>query len=244
MRMPAKIFFFFVLLILPINTYSTEWVKHYVMRGTGYETIFHSYETGKKGPLVVLIAPHADERSAPLYLQQIVKHLRPDRGKLMIWAVPVKPAWIRKKRFWNEDFNRQFGPGTDNYMPEDIIAGVLKNWLIENKPDLVLNVHEGMPHFRYNWHGYGQSLVIDTEEMVPLCQRVVRRVNYRIRKKNRYMIAVKPMETTLTWWVRQHGMKAVGVEIYRNYKLRHKILYQKIIINGFLNELGIKLLKR
>lgn len=223
---------------------AANWQRHTVMHGTPYATVFYSFTTGQKGPTVVCISPHADERSAPLFLQQLVKDYYPGNGTLMVWPVPVKPAWVHKKRFWIEDLNRQFGVVSDSYTPEDVIAGVLKFWLLENQPDLVLNVHEGYQYFRANWHGYGQSLVVDAVDMVSLCRQVLAGLNPGIYYKNRFYITVKPMENTLTWWCRQHGLKAVGIEILRTLPLSQKITYQRLVVTAMLKGIGMELKKK
>lgn len=229
---------------LTLPAFSATWVKHPLLSGTDFSTSYYTFESGKPGPRILLFAPHSDEESAGLYLDSFIRTRQPERGYLIACPWPVTPAKRIKRRLYIEDLNRQFGLQRDNYTAIDLLAHHVYSWIENQKIDFVLNLHEGWNQFRKNWNDYGQSFFIDLPELIPLATRVADRVNARVKVQNRFVVVQKPMPDTLTWYCATRRIPAFGIEIERGLARDTKLVYQRIVLEEFFRELGIRLLPR
>jgi len=241
----VKIRFVLLLLILPCAaTASATWRGHALMPGTDFATWYYIADTGKPGPRILIFAPHSDEQSAGEYLESFVKTLVPDRGFVIACPWPVAPARRINSRLYIEDINRQFGSRRDNYTAIDLLSHHVRRWMELYNINFVLNLHEGWKQFRNDWNEYGQSFFIDIPELIPMAERVVGRVNLRIWAQNRFVVVQQPMPDTLTWYCATRGVPAFGIEIERGLPLQTKIVYQRIVLEEFFRELGIRTVQR
>lgn len=226
-----------------ISAAGRGWTTVPFLQGTVFGSQYHVYDSGIKGPRVLIFAPHSDERSAGLFLNILVARYRVDKGFLVVCPMPVTPAWKAVRRQVIEDLNRQYGPDTDiNNTPLDVIARCVRYWIRHYRIQYVLNMHEGWRQFRNGWKDYGEGFVIDDPSVVPLCRKVAARVNRRVRRAHRFLVQYKPMANTLTFYGFDKGLPSIGVEICRNFPIKLKVRYQQIAIEEFLREWGIRLL--
>lgn len=166
------------------------------------------------------------------------------------------------------DMNRQFGDPITARRHAKIIK-ILKSLMAQS--DLLLNLHDGSGFYRKSWEGpmanpkrYGQSLIADAAKyQVPggseidlegLGQRVLDRVNPKIKNPkyrllfNNHRTAErntkhKEQRLSATYYaLTRCNIPAYGVETSKSLpsqdlKIRHHVL----VINGFMEELGIEL---
>jgi len=237
-----SLFFLSLLPAVSLPGRRIPWKTYSMLAGTPYTAAFYVFRSLKKGPVVLLFAPHGDERSAGYMLIRLLRSWRPDRGTLVISPVPVPEAWRAKRRFWIEDLNRQFAPESFNFTPVDLIASEVKYLIRRYKPGLLLNIHEGWGFFRKAWRDYGQSIVVDTMPLARRAERLAKRINRKIpSRKHHFIPALKPMSGTLTYWAQEQGIPAFGVEVSRLLPLRLKLHYQFLVLRAFLKESGITL---
>ncbi len=165
------------------------------------------------------------------------------------------------------DMNRQFGDPVTARRQEKIVA-ILKKLIAES--DLLLNLHDGSGFFRPRWEGpmanpkrYGQSLIADaavyntddgkTIDLQGIAQRVLARVNPQI-ENNRYHLLFnnhrtaekdsvhKEQRRSATYYaLTQCHIPAYGVETSKSLPSTElKIKHHALVINEFMQELGIK----
>jgi len=229
-------------LLCPLALDAAPWKRYGVLEGTDFAAQYYVSDSGQAGKRVLLIAPHSDEESAGQWLEEFIGLYTPKRGALVACPWPVAPAKRMKSRFYIEDLNRQFDWAEDNNTAIDIIAHSVQSWIRMYKIDCILNMHEGYGQFRLNWTAnYGQSLFIDTPELVPLAERLAKQVNARIDQRNRFLAAQIPMPGTLTWYAQALGVPAIGVEIDRNLPRDRRLTYQRIVLEEFFKIVDIPL---
>ena len=211
------------------------------MPHTQFKTRYYVYKSKKPGKNILLFAPHSDERSAGYFLKRLVRYYKVNCGTLVVCPLPILPAWRRNKRYYIKDVNRAFSNNPKLLTPIDIIANHVKIWIKKYKIDVLLNLHEGWLKFKDDWNELGQCIMLDDPSLMTLCRRVTKRINKRILPANKFLVAYKPMKTTLTFYGFTAGVKSIGIEISRNLSMYRKIIYQKIVVEEFLKEYGIKL---
>jgi hypothetical protein len=230
------------LFVSPLPGRRLPWTSHPLLAGTPYRTTVYRFTAARSGPVVLLFAPHGDERSAGHVLNELVRTRRPDRGTLLVCPFPVLQAWQRNKRYWMEDMNRQFMPSALDYTPMDIVAAEVKHLIRSHGVRFFLNIHEGWLFFKDSWREYGQSIVVDTPAMGVLAGKLVGLINRSIPvPAHRFYPALKPMPGTFTFWAEDAGLAACGVEISRDLPWGYRVRYQWLVIASFLRLAGVAL---
>ncbi len=165
------------------------------------------------------------------------------------------------------DMNRQFADPVTARRQKKIVK-VLKELISES--DLLLNLHDGSGFYRPRWEGpmanprrYGQSIIADTSryrladgrvlELQAMAEKVLARVNpqiknprYRLRFNNHRTAAPdsihKEQRRSATFYALYHcNIPAFGVETSKSLpSLAMKIRHHNLVINAFMEELGIQ----
>jgi len=218
------------------------WERRSILPGTDFATEYYIADSGQPGKNVLLFAPHADEASAGLALEEFTKRYAPKQGLLIACPWPVVPAKKLQARAYIEDINRQFSHTEDNFTAIDVIAHTVQAWLRKYKIDYVLNLHEGYGKFRLSWTAnYGQSIFIDSPSLLPFAESLAKRANARIPEPDRFLTAQLPMPTTFTWYCHTLGIPSMGIEIQRELSKEKRLRYQNIILQEFFSMIGLSL---
>jgi predicted deacylase len=230
------------MLYLAYSGLYAEWKRFPILSGTDFAAEYCIADSGQPGKNVLLFAPHADESSAGLALEEFMKSFTPKQGLLIVCPWPVVPAKKLQARFYIEDINRQFSHTEDNFTAIDIIAHSVQAWLRKYKIEYVLNLHEGYGKFRQSWTAnYGQSIFIDSPSLLPFAERLAKRANMRIPEQDKFLTAQIPMPTTFTWYCHTLGIPSLGVEIQRELSKEKRLRYQHIILEEFFAMIGLPL---
>ncbi len=134
-------------------------------KGTKWETPFHQRDSGQPGPVVVLTGGlHGNEPAGAAAAEQI-RHWPITRGRLIVIPranllglrdgtrfLPGEPLQLR-------DLNRQF-PKTKN-APDarGVLATALWRFVGEQKPDWVIDLHEGFDFNQLNLKSVGSTII-------------------------------------------------------------------------------------
>lgn len=174
---------------------------------------------------------------------------------------------VRNARGLHGDMNRKFALSDRAKDRETRLVEVIKSLM--RRSDCFLNLHDGSGFYSPTWESdrrnplrYGQSIIADAEEfkrpdetiirMGSMVQRVLDRVNpqipeqaHRFRFNNHRTLMAdslhKEQRLSATFHaMTQVGIPAFGIETSKDigdYRLR--VRYQTMVINAFLEELGI-----
>ena len=165
------------------------------------------------------------------------------------------------------DMNRQFADPVTARRQKKIVK-ILKELISES--DLLLNLHDGSGFYRPRWEGpmanprrYGQSLIADTDryrladgrvlDLKGMAEKVLARVNARIENPKYHLLfnnhrtaspdsIHKEQRRSATFYALFHcNIPAFGVETSKSLpSLAMKIRHHNLVINAFMEELGIQ----
>lgn len=220
-------------------------IKRYTRKlfeGTKYETEYYRVEHEKPGPNVFILAPHADEKGAPIVARRAYQ-LDIKCGSITSVAKAVAPAYSKSARYHIEDLNRQFYlDKKDDKVNTDIdmLADRYKELIEEYDIDLIIALHESRVLYIDDNDRYGMSIVYDGREYEGTVDEVISRINKRI-EVDRYKMQAnyKPMPTTLTHYGRGKGIDSYSIEMYMPLSIEIKVKVQSAVLKEFLKIYGM-----
>lgn len=114
-----------------------------IMTGTRVETEVYINDSGKEGPVLLVIAGiHGNEEAGVMAAEEIIG-LKPKRGKLIVIPAANKPAYENDVRTMYDmyDLNRHF-PGNESGNITEQLAFKIMDIIREHRPDIILDLHE------------------------------------------------------------------------------------------------------
>lgn len=223
--------------------------------------------TGREeGPTLLIIGGiHGDEPggylAADLYADLTLR-----RGSLIVVPRADIYSIFQNERGSRGDMNRQFGTEHDHELDATIVSVLTE---LMSEADALLNLHDGSGFYSPEWEDdlrnplrWGQTVIIDTKvlttrdgtksDLEGLARRVIELANreipvneHRFRLKNTRTLSEesvhKEQRGSATFFaIGQVGIPAFGIETSKEIPDEAKrVEYQVLIINEFLNELGI-----
>jgi len=225
---------------------------------------FSCFKLGQGDPVVLVIGGiQGDEpggfSAASLLATQYTIHSG------AVWVVPNLNfhSIIKRSRGIYGDMNRKFA-SLDISDPEYDIVSRIQELIRTPEVKLVLNLHDGSGFFRpkhennlYSPRRWGQSVIIDQEHInnkTPLAhlgdiaEKIANHTNlYLLLSQHKYHVrntntakGDKEMEKSLSWYAVRHGKAAFGLEASKEFTTNTRTYYHLLLLEGFLNEAGIK----
>lgn len=181
-----------------------------------------------------------------------------------IWVVPNLNflSIINRSRGVHGDLNRKFA-AINKSDPEFIVVERIKSIILDEKVDVVLNLHDGSGFYNplyidklNNPNRWGQSIIIDQEQISApefgdlnsIAQNVAHNVNSTIIENN-FSYRVKNTETasgntemakTLTYFAITNKKPAFGVEASKTLSKPERVFYHLLVLENFMTEMGIE----
>jgi hypothetical protein len=192
--------------------------------------------------------------------------LRLSRGNLIVVPRANFKSIVLQRRKINEDMNRKFAEDHNSNYETKIVA-ILKKLIMES--DCLLNLHDGSGFFSEKWEGpdrnpmrYGQSIIADCDTYVnPLtgqtlylgdtAQSISEQINKHIKDVRHYFhfnnhrtietaSKHKEQRKSATYYALYTcGVPAFGIETSKSLPLEMKVRYHNLVINAFMERLGI-----
>ena len=233
------------------------------------EFTFDLIKKGKddNNTLLLVGGIQGDEPGGFMAASLISTHYEITKGSL--WIVPNLNFYsiIKRSRGPFGDMNRKFA-NLSKDDPEYEIIQRIKNYIIDPKVKLILNLHDGSGFYRSkyidNMHQprrWGQTIVIDQEILKNVKQynhleNIAKKVvedsnNHLLKEEERYSIKnthtrfestfeEKEMAKTLTYFAIKNGKSAFGHETSKNIPVTSRIYYKLLAIEKFMNIMGIE----
>jgi predicted deacylase len=167
--------------------------------GTPRETRWHRVDSGKPGPVVVVIGGvHGDEPAGARAAEQI-RHWPIRKGRLIVLpranrlALEAGTRRIPGVERARADLNRNFPAASGDDPPRDELAAEIWSWISSCEPDWVIDLHEGY-HFHAVHPDSVGSTVIDAggaacDAVVP---RMLEAVNATVESEERRFQRLSP----------------------------------------------------
>ena len=234
--------------------------------GVNKDFDLYKKETTKEGNTLLIIGGiHGDEPGgyfAPAFLE---KYYNIKSGNL--WIIPNTNGHsiMANARGIYDDMNRKFS-SVDKNDPDYNVVSRLKEIILDDKIDLVLNLHDGYGFYRnkyenaiFNPNAWGQATIIDQKKINGLdkfgnLDEIASQVNDALNNDNLFKdyhsFGVKNTETkfkdeqqqlSLTFFAVTHNKPAFAIETSKNITdLTHKVIYQLKSIEEFMNIMHIE----
>lgn len=147
------------MLMLPIPRQG----KLLLRKGTAEETMLYVLDSGKKGPVVFVIAGiHGNEQAG---IEAAIDYTNkiPTRGKLLILPKANNAAAKEGQRtlYDMQDLNRTF-PGRKQGTSTQQLAWEITETIKKNKPNILLDLHESSDFYEEGKETLGSTLIIST----------------------------------------------------------------------------------
>jgi hypothetical protein len=233
----------FVVMLATASLARAEAVTRAVLSpGTPFETTCFTKRGDEPGPTIVVIGGmHGDEEAGYLAARELV-HWRIRRGTLIVVPDGNPPAIRRRVRQWQGNLNRSF-PGKVKAAPNSLARAAHELWKVvaDNRPALLLTLHESRDFHINNPARYGQTFTYDFKELQPLFDTALKRANASIPiQKHRFLHLVRPFVNCPTYqaWKRLH-VPATSIETSRTLSLTTRLRYQKLAMRGVFDAFGL-----
>ncbi len=231
--------------------------------GPAVEFAFYQNTNHKTDPTLLVIGGiQGDEPGGFNAASILATNYRFHRGN--VWIVPNLNFYsiLKRSRGVHGDMNRKFSMINVND-PEFSTVTKIKNIILQEQVDVVLNLHDGSGYYRpfykdklHNPNRWGQSVIIDQEkinaiqyfELANIANKVIRKVNEKVEDKEHiYHLkntntakGDKEMEKTLTYFAIKHGKPAFGLEVSKQFGTVKRSYYHLLMLEEFMKHLGIE----
>lgn len=189
--------FLFALLVLAQTAPAAQ--SGLLLEGTKWQTAYHIIDSGEAGPTVVVVGGvHGNEPAGARAAEQI-RAWPIKRGRLVIIPQANRPGLDAGTRFMpdepNErrDLNRNF-PRTDeeDEQLDGELAAALWRFISAQKPDWLLDLHEGYDFHQRNSDSVGSSVIhFASPDMNKLVDAMISKVNATIEDPQRKLVPLR-----------------------------------------------------
>lgn len=238
---------FFVLTAAP--AFASERTTGTIAAGTPAETAYFVQDSGVAGPTVAIVGGiHGDQPAGVTAAEQI--RIWPiSRGKIVVIpranVLAIKQA-TRTSSEANQDerdLNRNFPKAQDTDSPRGELATAIWKVLEQQKPEWLLDLHEGTDFAQTATGAIGNSLIVfPTDAGKATAEKLMETVNATIDDPDRkFVLRTNPMDTTLARAAGAHlKMNAMLVETTtKSQPLSLRARQHRTIVHGLLAHLNM-----
>jgi predicted deacylase len=208
--------------------------------------VLHTLQGTRPGPTALVQAGiHGDEIAGVHALEELLESgFLPDAGRVLIIPVMNPAAYRARQRIapGGLDLNRCFPGDAGAPEPERRMARLFMDLIEQEKPELVLTLHESMKRFHPDMPvSFGQTLVYGVKPMPPIVGKVIQRMNEQLENPyERWDPHFYPVATSSTEViVEKMGCIGVCVETWQGFELPRRVAMQRQVVRTFLSEMGL-----
>ena len=236
-------------------------------KGTDAELEVHFINGEVSGSTLLLLGGIQGDEPGGYLAADLYADISLKKGNIIVVPRANFPSIVGNSRGVAGDMNRKFAGRIMASDRDAAVVGVIKELM--NESDFFLNLHDGSGFFSPVWEStlrnpmrFGQSIIADAEEhtradgsvlnMASMVEQVLKKVNaqipvpeYRFRFNNHRTLEKgtlhKEQRLSATFHaLTRVGIPAFGIETSKNIPdHRTRVRYQTMVINAFLEELGI-----
>jgi len=218
-------------------------VKGVLAKGTKHETPYYIYNSGVKGPTVVVIGGmHGNEKAGYMAAREI-KDFTVKKGRLIVIPELNKPAVKAGKRTSSlGDMNRAF-PRTKTDSPRNSLAKDIWNLMAKYRPEWLVDLHEGYDFHKINKKSVGQTVIYyPLPSAAPMASAMAKAASALVSNpKHAFTVLKYPVAGSLARAVSiRLGTKGMIVETSRKQKLSLRVAEHKAAVDAMLKKLGMR----
>ncbi len=256
----------FLILLLSIQVEAKNSSRIY-FKGTEAELEVHFINGEIPGPTLLLLGGIQGDEPGGYLAADLYADISLKKGNMIVVPRANFSSIVGNSRGLSGDMNRKFAGRVMASDRDASVVGVIKELM--NESDFFLNLHDGSGFFPPVWKStmrnpmrFGQSIIADAEEhtradgavlnLGSIVERVLEKVNTQIsvpehqfRFNNHRTLTKdtphKEQRLSVTFHaLTRVGIPAFGIETSKNISdHRMRVRYQAMVINAFLEELGI-----
>lgn len=249
-----------LLLSLVIPVYSQEAIysnrdffiiKNIIGENEEYETPYYIFRSEFEYPKILIDACiHGDEIAGAIACDSVMKYLNVKKGTVVfVPRVNIK-AYNSGVRGVNVDLNQYF-PGRKDSVSfyEESLAYDFMNMIKENRPDVVINLHEAWTKYDDNKYqrqhdkSFGQTLITNQETPPSFLSEAMTKINSKIEiQDHKFRIQYFPYKPnhSMDNIIEKLKTPSFTVETLRILTLEERVNYQIICILSFIEQAGVK----
>jgi hypothetical protein len=216
-----------------------------------YETPYFIYRSEYEYPKILIDACiHGDEIAGAMACDTVMKYIDVMKGTVVfIPRVNIK-AYNTGVRGVNVDLN-QFFPGRKDSVSfyEQSLAYDFMKVVEDNKPDVVINLHEAWTKYddnkyhKQNDKSFGQTLITNYENPPAFLTEALEKINSKINiQDHKFRTQYFPYKSnhSMDNIIEKLKIPSFTVETLRTLPINDRINYQIICILSFIKQAGIR----
>lgn len=216
-----------------------------VAAGTKYATDLYIIDSGKPGPVVMIVGGMHGSETAGYQAANKVTEYSIKKGKLLVLPEANKRAVAIKKRLVSGegDLNRAF-PDSSSQSPKNTLSKAIYQVVKDYKVEWLMDMHEGFDYYKNPaTDSVGQTVIhYPSKQMTPVAQTIVNELNKDISKSSeKYSLLKYPIKTSLARSTGQFlGVNSFIFETSMKQTLSTRVKQQLKAANTLLGELGMR----
>ena len=212
-------------------------------------TPYYAQESGRPGPKVLIVAGiHGDEPAGPAAAEQI-RHWPIQKGSLLVVPRASVAALAAKTRLSPDggtnrvNLNRVFPPRESPGGPAQELAAELWSLVKTQRPDWLLDLHEGGDFRGQTTNSVGSSVIAaDMPEAVAAARKILDAVNATVTESNRaFVFLSRPVKGSLARAAADElGARALILETtIKSQALALRTRQHRLAVHCLLSDLGM-----
>ncbi|QGT99579.1 hypothetical protein SYNTR_0986 [Candidatus Syntrophocurvum alkaliphilum] len=219
--------------------------KEVIASGTKYATNLYIIDSGKPGPVVLIVGGVHGNEIAGVEAAYKSKEIEINKGKLLVLPEANKRSVEIERRFvpGEEDLNREF-PRTSNGNPSGTLATAIWDEVIEEyEIDWLMDLHEGFDyHKNPDTNSVGQTIIYyPARGARTYVLNIADELNKDIsREREQFTVIRNPVRGSLARSAAElHEINAFIFESTMRDNLSTRVNYQMTSVNSLLEQLDM-----
>lgn len=219
-----------------------------IAKDSVWQSQYHIIEANKPGPVVMIVAGiHGNEPAGPRAAEQI-RHWTIDRGKLIVVPRANNPALKNRTRLMPSlprdisNLNRNF-PKADGESPKCTLSKALWLLVCSQRPDWLLDLHEGYAFTQINNKSVGNSIIAaKSPDAATQARRMLDTLNETIEDPNKkFVLKGPPVNGSLARAAADRlGIKSMTLETtYNDQPFSLRARQHRIMVHRLLTEMAM-----
>ena len=215
-----------------------------IAKGTIYETELHVINSGKPGPVVMIVGGIHGSETAGYRAANLAKDYSPKSGTLLVLPEANKLAIVANRRSapGEGDLNRAF-PTSASGNPSHILSRAIYDVVKEYKVEWLMDMHEGFDYYKNSsTSSVGQTLIhYPSAEMTPVAENILNELNKSIsRSSQQFSLLSFPAQGSLARGSGQYlGVNSFIFESCMKETLSSRINRQITAMDSMLKQLNM-----
>jgi len=219
-----------------------------IAEGTMWETRYYVTDTNKPGPVVMIVGGVHGNEQAGARAAEHIRHWPITKGKLIVLARANSPALKNNTRSMpalprdRSNLNRNF-PKADGDRPKCTLSKAIWELIGSQRPDWLLDLHEGSDFTRINSKSVGSSVIAaKMPEVAEQARRMLDTLNETIEDPNKkFVLKGPPVDGSLARAAAERlKIKSMILETtYKDQPISRRARQHRIMVHRFLSDLAM-----